>query len=232
MRLRQIALVAADLEPSLDQLGQLLREPVCYRDPGVGEFGLVNGLIPVGDTFLEVVSPDRDGTTAGRFLERRGGDGGYMVIVQVDDLDAERSRVADLGVREVWRHDGSSASASHWHPRDVGGAILSFDEMDPPESWAWAGPTWAEQVTGELAEGIVGVTVEATDPDAMAQRWSEVMGRSVDGDGRIALDDGSSVRVVASEGRGDGVAGIDVRVRDRDRAGEVHHLVGTAITFT
>src|SRR3954451_23570004 len=105
MRLRQVALVAADLDAVVGSLCTALGVDVTYRDPGVGEFGLHNALLTFGDTFLEVVSPTRDGTTAGRYLTRRGGDGGYMVILQCDDLERERERVAGLGVRTVWSVD-------------------------------------------------------------------------------------------------------------------------------
>ncbi len=40
--------------------------------------------MPVGKNFLEVVAPIREGTAGGRDLKRRGGDGVYMVITQVD----------------------------------------------------------------------------------------------------------------------------------------------------
>jgi hypothetical protein len=80
-RLRQVALVARELDPVVAALERTLGLAVAFRDPGVAEFGLRNALFPVGDQFLEVVSPTQPGTTAGRLLERRGGDGGYMVIV-------------------------------------------------------------------------------------------------------------------------------------------------------
>src|SRR5215208_3455104 len=47
-----------------------LGEP--YGDPGVAYFGLRNAVMPLGDTFVEVVSPIGEGTAAGRFLDRRG----------------------------------------------------------------------------------------------------------------------------------------------------------------
>ena len=80
---------ARDLNAARARLsGELgLGEP--FSDPDVGYFGLENAVWAVGDTFLEVVSPVQDGTAAGRLLERRGvGECGYMVMFQVDDLDA------------------------------------------------------------------------------------------------------------------------------------------------
>ena len=110
IRLRQVALVASDLDPVVAGLCGALGLDVCYVDPGVGEFGLHNALMLIGDQFLEVVSPTRDGTTAGRLLERRArddgnGDGGYMAIYEVDDLDARVEHVQGAGVRVVWSVD-------------------------------------------------------------------------------------------------------------------------------
>jgi catechol 2,3-dioxygenase-like lactoylglutathione lyase family enzyme len=227
MRLRQVALVARELEPTVEALCDVLGLEVAFHDPGVEVFGLRNAVMPVGDTFLEVVSPDRPGTTAGRLLERRGGDGGYMVIVQSQDRDADRARVASLGVRIVWEAQLENAGTLHLHPRDVGGAILSLDWMDPPESWRWAGPRWRECVRTDATSGIVGVEIEARDPVAMARRWGEVLALPVGREGAapaIALPDGGRVRFAPEHGgRGEGVAGLALaapgaeRVRRRAR---------------
>ncbi|HTI54640.1 MAG TPA: hypothetical protein VMC04_10435, partial [Verrucomicrobiae bacterium] len=72
LRMRQICLVARSLAPVVDEIRSVLGLEVCHRDPGVGKFGLENALFPVGDSYLEVVAPVRDGTTAGRYLDRRG----------------------------------------------------------------------------------------------------------------------------------------------------------------
>jgi catechol 2,3-dioxygenase-like lactoylglutathione lyase family enzyme len=228
VRLRQVALVARELEPAVDALCDVLGIEVAYHDPGVGVFGLRNAVMPVGDTFLEVVSPDRPGTTAGRLLERRGGDSGYMVIVQSQARDADRARVDALGVRVVWEAKLEDAATLHLHPRDVGGAILSLDWMDPPESWRWAGPRWREAVRTDATTAIVGVELQAHDPAAMARRWSEVLAqpakREADAE-VIALPDGGAIRFVPDrDGRGEGVSGLSVaaadpaRVRARARA--------------
>ena len=58
MRLRQIALVGADLDAAEADIRAILGLDYAYDDPGVGKFGLKNAvLVPIGDTFLEVVSP-------------------------------------------------------------------------------------------------------------------------------------------------------------------------------
>src|SRR5947199_8350285 len=105
MRLRQIALVAADLAAAETDIRAILGLDYAFDDPGVGKFGLKNAVFPVGETFLEVVSPRQDGTTAGRLLEKRGGDGGYMVILQVRDIEEARARAAAARVRTVEQAD-------------------------------------------------------------------------------------------------------------------------------
>ena len=234
LRLRQIALVAADLEPVVDDLCATLDVEVCFRDPGVGQFGLRNALMPIGDTFLEVVSPDEDGTTAGRYLQRRGGDGGYMTIFQLDDLEAARARIAGHGIRVVWRSDSPEMMGTHLHPKDVPGAIVSLDRPDRPAEWKWAGPDWRDHVRTGLVETIAGAEMQCDDPERVAQIWSAVLDRPVhqrDGTRVIAIDDAELRFVPITDGRPEGLGGFDVRVAQRDRAGETHHTCGTRISF-
>ena len=214
MRLRQLALVARDLDPVVADCSAVLGVEVAFRDPDVATFGLRNAVMPVGDTFLEVVSPIAGDTTAGRFLERRGGDGGYMVIVQIDDLAAAQRRLAELAVRVVFEVTLDDIATVHLHPRDVGGAR-------PPESWRWAGPTWRAAVRTDVSAGLAGVEIEAREPVVMAARWGAVIGRAptaaVGRAPEIALDDGV-IRFVPVRDRGEGVAALEVRMNDRVRA--------------
>jgi hypothetical protein len=149
--------------------------PDPFHDPGVGAFGLANSVFAAGDTFVEVVSPVRPGTTAGRYLERRGGDSGYMAIFQVPDLGVARRRLDDLGVRVVWRADLEDIAGTHLHPKDVPGAIVSLDWADPPGTWRWAGPAWTGTVPPHPSGGIRSVTIEVDDPARAASRWAAVL---------------------------------------------------------
>ena len=138
VRLRQVVLAVAELDPVSEQLSDELglRDP--FADPGVAAFGLRNAVFALGDTFVEVVSPTRPDTAAGRYMQRKGGDCGYMLIFQFDDLDAARARVDRMGIRVVWRTDHPDISGTHLHPADMRGAIVSLDRADPPGSWRWA----------------------------------------------------------------------------------------------
>ena len=192
VRLRQAVLVARDLAPVSEHLRAELGLGEPYADPGVGAFGLHNAVYAIGDTFLEVVSPTQPETTAGRYLERRG-DGGYMVIFQLDDLDAARERAAALGVRTVWQIDLPDISGTHLHPGDTRGAIVSLDRAEPPGSWRWGGPDWTEKEGAGAPGRLRGVTIAVNDPDAVAARWGAILGTTADG-ARLELDDGGHVQ--------------------------------------
>lgn len=231
MRLRQIALVARDLRPVETEICDTLGLEVCFRDPGIAEFGLRHGLYAIGDKILEVVVPKQDRTTAGRYLDRRGGDGGYMVLLQVDDVDATAAEVTEKGFRIVFRATGEGITGVHLHPKDVGGAILSLDQADPPESWGWAGTDWPYHVRSQVVTDMVAAEMQGPDPAELAQRWSRVTGHAaVESDGvwTIQLDGDTSLRFVAeTDDRGEGLCAVDVVAADRSRAGETINLCGT-----
>jgi catechol 2,3-dioxygenase-like lactoylglutathione lyase family enzyme len=205
---------AVDLAAVTAQLRDVFAAPEPYRDAGVEVFGLANAVLEVGDTFLEVVSPVREGTAAGRYLDRQGGDCGYMAMVQVPDADAARARLAELGVRVVWDHAEPDPSVGppdvidlHLHPRDLPGTLLALDETRPTGSWRWGGPAWAGAVPPHRAGGIRGLTVAVSDPAAAAERWAAVLGVEPHGT-RLVLG-GSEVRFVEPDRR-EGIVGLTV----------------------
>jgi hypothetical protein len=262
IRMRQICLVARHLAPVVDEIKSVLQLPVCHRDPGVGKYGLENALFPVGDGFLEVVAPVREGTTAGRYLDRRGGDGGYMVITQCDDLASRRRRCEALGVRIANEIGYPDYHELQLHPRDVGAAMLSFAWQEgarsPGGPWhpaavrgaaagepsgypavrgAAAGepsgyPAGRGAAAGEpsaagrpgLIRAMTAAELQSEDPERLARRWSEVIERPVsiqDGQRVIELDDAILRFTEATDGRGEGLAGLDLACTDPARRGLV-----------
>ena len=248
IRLRQIALVAHELEPVVNDLHAVLGLDVAYRDPGVATFGLHNAVMPAGQQFIEVVSPTQDGTAGGRYLERRKGDGGYMVILQCEDHVPVKARIDELGVRKVIEQDTKHYKLMQLHPRDTGGSFLEIDvqvggeSMDGP--WEPAGPTWQQAKTA-VVSGIIAAEIQADDPAALAARWSSILDRDVragvDNHPTIDLDNAALRFVPITDGRGEGLGGIDVVVanpsavlveaerRDRRIADDGVHVGGMRI---
>lgn len=232
IRLRQIALVAHDLADAERQLTAALDVSCCHRDPELAYFGLHNVLFPIADRFLEVVSPQEEGTTAGRLLERRSGDGGYMVIFQIDDLEGMTKHLENLDTRVVYVAEGDGITGLHIHPKDMPGAIVSLDEAKDEASWPWAGTSWTTQEPSTAISDLVGVTVQVEDPHAVAEVWAAVLQLDIgeeNGTPVVRVDDGVIRFVPVADGRGPGVAGFDVVATDRARVGEAFEAVGVTI---
>lgn len=220
LRLRQIAFVAEKLAPVEKDIIDTLGVEVCYRDPGVATFGLENALFPIGDQLLEVVAPTEENTAGGRYLERRGGDGGYMIITQCDEHAPRKARVAELGIRTVLDHDGSEYRNMQLHPKDTGGTFFEIDQQlgegadDVDGPWHPAGPNWQRAKRTERVGGIVAAEVQCDDPETIAHRWSEIAEIPLNADLSLTLDNATIRFVACSDGRPEGLAEIDIATND------------------
>jgi len=240
LRLRQIALVASDLDAVLDEFRAVLGLEVCFVDPNVKIFGLRNSLMTVGNQFIEVVSPTQDGTTAGRYLERRGGDGGYMVITQCDDHAPRKARVEALGVRQAWGMETEHYRCMQLHPKDTGGSFFEIDQMvgpgslDPDGPWEPAGGTgWEAARRLDRVSAIVAAELQANDPAELAARWASIaelpVGADAAGNPTVALDNATLRFVPITDGRGEGLAGLDLAATDADAVMAAARARGCAI---
>jgi len=222
MRLRQVALAAHDLDAVTAQLNTVFGLKVAYNDPGIIHYGLKNAVLPAGDGFIEVVQPIRDDASAARFLKRRDGDAGYMLILQVADAEVERARAVALGVRVVDDIDSPAYRCAHFHPADFGGVLVSFDQqrteadyLKPSGDWWPAGPDWRAARSAEVLD-IAAVEVSTPDPAGLAARWAQLLGKPCGAAGReIGLDRGD-VRFVHSETAG--ITAISLTTADPEAA--------------
>lgn len=197
-RIRQLVFASRD-QADIDRLKTILDLGTGFVDPGVGEFGLTNGVFALGDQFLEVVVPTESNTAAGRFMDRSNGKGGYMAIFQTDDLARVRAHADTANIRRVWNIDLPDISASHLHPGDIGAAIVSIDEARPPSSWRWGGPDWQAQAkSGALTH----IEINAASPSDLSAKWAGVLGIAASAAGHDIWDlelDGASIRVIPGD---------------------------------
>lgn len=225
LRMRQIVLIARELAPVVAEIREVLGLEVAYRDPAVATFGLENAVFPLGNQFLEVVAPIRDGTAGGRYLDRRGGDGGYMVVLQCDDHAPRKRRVGELGIRKVLEHDEPDFHIMQLHPRDTGGCLLEIDVQTGGEAldgpWAPAGRQWHAAVRTEVVRSIAAAEIQTPEPADLAARWGQILELPVEADAQghpsLRLDLGSIRFVKDADGRGEGLGGVDLVVANRAR---------------
>ncbi len=228
IRLRQIAITTANLARTAADVQCVLGVEPCFTDPGVGIFGLKNLLWPIGTQFLECVTPIQSETAAGRYQQRRGGDTGYMVITQVDDLTVRRAHVEALGIRLAFEmnHPDEGHVGMQLHPADTGGSFFEMDQMTGPTGsdqggmWTPAGNCWQPYVCTDTVSGIAAAELQSPDPQRLAERWSQIsqieLGEDSQGHPTIRLENATLRFVSETDGRGEGLGGIDVTAVDRE----------------
>lgn len=214
-RLRQVCLVAAKLEPAASDIAAVMGLNICYRDPNVGRFGLENVLYPVDLVLLEVVAPIKDGTAAGRFVDKTQGRGGYMAILSCED-PRERGRNAEaMGVRTAHLIDRPPYLGVQLHPRDCRGAFIEFNHTANSDNvvgpYPPAGPDWHKAIRKDVTHALTAITMQSPDPDGLAQHWSRIIGYPVAGGNEVRLPN-ATIRFV--KGAADLMSGLTFKVGD------------------
>lgn len=226
-RLRQICLVARDRDAVVNDLTAVFGIRVAFNDPAVAAFGLHNAVLPVGNQFLEVVAPVKEGTAAGRYLDRRGGDGGYMLIFQTDDQQAVRERIAFMGVRTVLDSEMHGYTCMQLHPADTGVTFLEIDRQEPEDDWHPAGSEWRSAVDTTLVTSLGQADCGCVDPEKSSDLWGRILdlpvtiGRNC-GMHKVRPVD-FCVRFTPAGPRGEGIDAVDINVND---AAEIKRRAG------
>lgn len=235
IHLRQIALVARNLATAQADLEAVLGIRPCHVDPEVAEFGLENVLLPIGTNFIEIVAPTQVGTAAGRFMDRRGGDSGYMIITQVEtrqEQAATQARAAANNVRVAWESDRPGWRIMQLHPRDMGASFFEVDwheNFDPKGHWGPAGGTgWEDMVDTSVTAEIIGAELQAENPAEMAAHWGAVAGVAPGPDNSVTLANAKLRFVGDLDGRGPGLSAVDIRAADKPRLMKVAATRGLA----
>jgi len=225
LRLRQICLVAPELEPVVDAVGAIFGLPVCHRDPAVARYGLVNALFVCGHQFLEVVAPTRDGTAAGRFLQRSGGRGGYMAIFDTHDPEHRRAHAQALGIRIAHTMDYPGFVGTQLHPVDCRATMLEFDRSTGNEdldgSYWPAGPHWCDGQRLDAVSGLPWIDLHSPDAAGLAAHWARIIDwpltHNMAGEPTLRFELGAVRFVSAPAGSAERLAALHIEVADAAR---------------
>ena len=235
MRLRQICLVAPQLEPVISDIAEIMGLSVCYRDGNVAKYGLENALLPVDTILLEVVAPFQPGTAAGRFLDKTGGRGGYMAIFCCEDPDARGRHANAMGVRTANVITHAPYHGVQLHPRDCRAAFIEFNHTDGSDDilgpYPPAGPDWQKSIRKDVTQALTGVEMQSPDPQGLAEHWGKIIGvpvsRNASGEPELKLPN-CSFRFV--KGDVDLMTGLTFKVADVAKVREAAKAKGCNVS--
>ena len=224
-RIRQLVLLVPDLETALAEVREVFGFTQGIRDvEEMAKLGFEHEICSFADTFLEICAPLGPEWSHARLVEKRG-PMGYMVDVQVEDLDAVVARAAELDIAPLFKETFNESVISQWHPRALG-TLAEFDQIEPAEAWHYAPQIFANAATG-VATDMVGAEIAVADPVAMTATWAAVLGVTPSSETTLDLS-GSTLRF--TEGTG-GFRAIDVAATDPARVGETVQLLGIDVNF-
>ena len=95
---------------------------------------------------------------------------------------------------------------------------LGDDASEADGPWAPAGAQWRGSGNTSRVLGISGAELQCDDPEAVANKWAEIVETPcayADGVLSIALDNASLRFVACTDGRPEGLGGIDIRCSDK-----------------
>jgi hypothetical protein len=235
IRLRQICLVAPQLEPVVSDICGIMGLEVCYRDGNVAKYGLENALMPVDTILLEVVAPTEPGTAAGRFLDKTGGRGGYMAIFCCDDPDVRGRHANALGIRTANVITHAPYHGVQLHPRDCRAAFIEFNHTDGSDdifgAYPPAGPGWQTSIRKDVTQALIEVEMQSPDPADLAAHWERIIGITVsmNADGGVELKlPNVSFRFV--QGEREIMSGLTFRVADAAKICDAAKARGYAVS--
>ncbi|EXJ54547.1 hypothetical protein A1O7_09888 [Cladophialophora yegresii CBS 114405] len=235
-RLRQIALVAEDLDRAQHLLTTVLGTEVVFVDPQVAQWGLKNFLVAIGGDLIEVVAPFKDDTTAGRLLKKRG-EGGYMIIMQTLDAAARRKDIESRGLaRVIFSHAHDDVLCVQYHPKGIAGGMMP--ELDshapsptnptPLESafspWHACGSDYHKYSSGmkrcahlKLLNTTLRLAPGQADVEAAARQWEDYFGIPREGKSQLVFTNSRLSFVPGVDGKPEGLESITIEVKGRRR---------------
>jgi hypothetical protein len=143
-----------------------------------------------------------------------------------------------MKIRVAWEHESGTYHVMQLHPADTGGSFFEIDwdaKGEPEGNWEPAGGSdWRKAKRTEVVSAYSAVELQSPDPAGLAERWSKIAGSTVRKDARgrheMPLDNASVRFVEATDGRGEGLSGIDIVVDDRARLNSAAEKRGLTIS--
>lgn len=129
MRIDHIAIAVSSMDDALATFRELWGlEP--ERTERVESDKITEAMLPIGDTYLQLLEPTDPASTVAKYIERRG-EGLHHIAVQVDDLlgtlESLKAKGAKL-IDEQPRPGGGGHQVAFVHPKTTNGILIELVE--------------------------------------------------------------------------------------------------------
>jgi methylmalonyl-CoA/ethylmalonyl-CoA epimerase len=126
-KIEHVALAVADLDAAVEHYETVWGLKVSHRER-VEDQGVEEAMLPLGESFLQLLGPTSPDTTVGKFVARRG-EGLHHIAYEVDDLEGALAELKAKGVPlidEVPRRGGRGHMVAFVHPKGNHGLLVEL----------------------------------------------------------------------------------------------------------
>lgn len=129
MRIDHIAIAVSSMDEALGTFREVWgMEPESTEH--VASDKITEAMLPLGETYLQLLEPSDDSSTVARYIERRG-EGLHHVAIRVDDIDATLDRLRAAGAQLIDpepRTGGGGHRVAFVHPKTTHGILIELVE--------------------------------------------------------------------------------------------------------
>jgi methylmalonyl-CoA/ethylmalonyl-CoA epimerase len=132
-KIEHIALAVEDLEATIAHYRDVWGIQAVHRER-VEDQGVEEVMLPVGDTFLQLLGATGPDTIVARFLKRRG-EGLHHIAYEVDDLEGTLATLKEKGVRlldEAPRQGARDQLVAFIDPKSNHGLLVELIQRPTP----------------------------------------------------------------------------------------------------
>jgi len=126
-KIEHVAVAVADLDAAVAHYEDVWGLKVFHRER-VEDQGVEEAMLPLGESFLQLLGPTGPDTTVGKFIERRG-EGLHHIAYEVADLEGTLAELKAQGVElidEAPRRGGRGHMVAFVHPRSNHGLLVEL----------------------------------------------------------------------------------------------------------
>jgi methylmalonyl-CoA/ethylmalonyl-CoA epimerase len=126
-KIQHVALAVSDMDAALAFYKDVWGLEANHRER-VESDGIEEAMLPLGDSFLQLIAPTSDDSTVAKFIDRRG-EGLHHVAYEVDDVGASLDQLRSAGaslIDEQPRRGGGGHLVAFVHPKGNHGVLVEL----------------------------------------------------------------------------------------------------------